>query len=313
MEPLRGAALLLLLLLAAVAAVCWAQQEQGCVCPKNKRTTNCSLSSGTCRCMSFGSQVSVGCDTLTSKCLLMKAEMAGSKKAGRRRPKFAYVDNDGIYDPDCENSGIFKARQCNGTSCWCVNTAGARRTEKSDRDLQCSELVRTSWIIIETKHTERSTAVDVSHLNEAIKNEFFKRYLLAPKYISDVTYKNPSITIELKQNLSQKSDGDVDIADVAYYFEKDVKDDTLIQNGMLQINISGEPLKFDQTLIYYVDEKAPEFSMKRLTGGVIAVIVVVILAIVAGIVVLVITRKRRSKYEKSEAKEMNEMQRELNP
>ncbi|CAM5103162.1 unnamed protein product [Eretmochelys imbricata] len=311
MELLRGAALLLLV---AAAALCWAQQDQGCACSKNKRTTNCSLSSGTCQCMSFGSHVPVRCDTLTSKCLLMKAEMAGLKKAGRReRPKYAYVDNDGIYDPDCENSGIFKARQCNGTSCWCVNTAGARRTEKSDTELKCSELVRTSWIIIETKHSERSSAVDASRLKETIKNEFNRRYLLDPKYISDVVYENPYITIELKQNASQKSPQDVDIADVAYYFEKDVKGDTLIQNGMLHINISGEPLKFGQPLIYYVDEKAPEFSMKRLTGGVIAVIVVVILAIVAGIVVLVITQKRRGKYEKSEAKEMNEMQRELNP
>lgn len=35
-------------------------------------------------------------------------------------------------------------------------------------------------------------------------------------------YENPSITIDLKQNSSDKSSGDVDIADVAYYFEKDV-------------------------------------------------------------------------------------------
>ncbi|XP_053879412.1 epithelial cell adhesion molecule [Malaclemys terrapin pileata] len=310
MELLRGAALLLLL----VAAVCWAQEDQSCTCATNKRTTSCTNRSGICECTSIGSQVTIQCDTLTSKCLLMKAEMAGLKKSGRReRPKYAYVDNDGIYDPDCENSGIFKARQCNGTSCWCVNSAGARRTEKSDTNLQCSELVRTSWIIIETKHAERSTAVDASHLKETIKREFKTRYLLNPEYITDVLYENPYITIELKQNVSQKSGKDVDIADVAYYFEKDVKGDSLLQNGMLQINISEEPLKFDQALIYYVDEKPPEFSMKRLTAGVIAVIVVVILAIVAGIVVLVITRRRRGKYEKSEAKEMNEMQRELNP
>uniref|UniRef100_A0A8C3SVA9 Epithelial cell adhesion molecule n=1 Tax=Chelydra serpentina TaxID=8475 RepID=A0A8C3SVA9_CHESE len=257
-----------------------------CTCPKNKRTTNCTSIPGspgspsTCRCTSIGSQVSVSCDTLTSKCLLMKAEMAGLKSGRGSRPKHAYVDNDGIYDPDCENSGIFKARQCNGTSCWCVNTAGARRTEKSDTDLQCSELVRTRSVL-------------------TIKNEFKKRYLLDPKYISEV-YEDPYITIELKQNVSQKSREDVDIANVAYYFEKDVKGDSVIQNDMLHINISGKPLKFDHALIYYIDEKPPEFSMKRLTAGVIAVIVVVILAIVAGIVVLVITRKRRGKYEKSE-------------
>nr|XP_006125559.1 epithelial cell adhesion molecule [Pelodiscus sinensis] len=292
----------------------WQAAKIACSCATNKRTTNCSMSSGTCQCTSFGSQVLVNCQTLTSKCLLMKAEMAALKKSGRReRPKHAYVDNDGIYDPDCENSGKFKARQCNGTSCWCVNTAGVRRTEKSDADLQCSELVRTSWILIETQHGERSKDVDVSQLKETIKNEFRRRYLLEPKYIHDVVYEKPLIIIELKQNVSQKSSQDVDIADVAYYFEKDVKGDSLLVTNPLVINVSEEPLKLDQTLIYYVDEKPPEFSMKRLTAGVIAVIVVVVLAIVAGIIVLVITRRRRGKYEKTEIKEMNEMQRELNP
>ena len=35
-------------------------------------------------------------------------------------------------------------------------------------------------------------------------------------------YDNDVITIDLVQNSSQKTQNDVDIADVAYYFEKDV-------------------------------------------------------------------------------------------
>lgn len=35
-------------------------------------------------------------------------------------------------------------------------------------------------------------------------------------------YENDLITIDLVQNSSQKAQNDVDIADVAYYFEKDV-------------------------------------------------------------------------------------------
>ena len=35
-------------------------------------------------------------------------------------------------------------------------------------------------------------------------------------------YENDVITIDLVQNSSQKTQNDVDIADVAYYFEKDV-------------------------------------------------------------------------------------------
>lgn len=43
----------------------------------------------------------------------------------------------------------------------------------------------------------------------------------------------------------------------------------------------------DNILVYYVDEVAPTFTMKKLTAGVIAVIVVVSLIVIAGLIVLV--------------------------
>lgn len=117
------------------------------------------------------------------------------------------------------------------------------------------------------------------------------------------------------QNSSQKAQNDVDIADVAYYFEKDVKDESLFHSSKMDLRVNGEQLDLDpgRTAIYYVDEKPPEFSMQGLQAGIIAVIVVVTLAVIAGIVVLVISRKNRmAKYEKAEIKEMGEMHRELN-
>uniref|UniRef100_A0A8C6YU84 Epithelial cell adhesion molecule n=1 Tax=Nothoprocta perdicaria TaxID=30464 RepID=A0A8C6YU84_NOTPE len=216
---------------------------------------------------------------VTSKCLLMKAEVTSSKSGRFNKPKDAFEDTDGLYDPECENSGMFKAKQCNGTSCWCVNTAGVRRTDKHDTTLKCNQLVRTTWIILELKHAER-------------------------KHLSHSQYENPYITVDLKQNSSSKSAGDVDIADVAYYFEKDAKGDSIFHNDRLNISVDNEALKFDKMVVYYVDEIAPEFSMKSVTPGVIAVIVVVVLAVVAGIAVLVSSRKA--------VKEMNEMHRGLN-
>ncbi|KAJ6667052.1 hypothetical protein lerEdw1_019055 [Lerista edwardsae] len=290
MELPRGATTLLLAaaaLLALAATVC---RAQGCVkCDKNKRieAESCYLDNGICKCNSLGSNVTVNCEILTSKCLLMKAELYGLR-GGRSKPKHAYVDNDGIYDPECDVNGKFKAKQCNGTStCWCVNSAGVRRTDKTDGKLNCSEVVRTSWIIIEMKHLETNTAVSEDIIKETIKNVFSQRYHLNPKLIY-VTYEKPSITVELKQNASEKSLMDSDIADVAYYFEKDVKGDPIIwNNDPFNIDIAKEPLQLQDTVIFYVDEKLPEFSMQRLTAGVIAVIVVVILAIVVGIIVLV--------------------------
>ncbi|XP_060104813.1 epithelial cell adhesion molecule [Heteronotia binoei] len=298
----RRVVLPLVALLALVATV-----YCDCMCDKNKRVKECILNNGECTCVSLGSDITVSCGTLTSKCLLMKAEITGLM--GRKRPSQAFVDNDGIYNPECDNNGNFKAKQCNGTStCWCVNSAGVRRTEKSEANITCNEVVRTSWIIIETKPV--NTVLDTQSVQRAFTEAFVQRYLLDEKHIN-VMYDNSYITVELKQNTSEKSLGDVDIADVAYYFEKDVKGDPIPIQSRWNLTVQGQPLELQDTLIYYVDEKPPEFSMKGLTAGVIAVIVVVALAIVAGILVLVFTRRKTGKYEKAEVKEMNEMHREL--
>ncbi|NXY10626.1 EPCAM protein, partial [Pteruthius melanotis] len=263
-----------------------------CVCEKNKRVTNCRLENSRCRCDAIGSGVTVDCSTLTSKCLLMKAEVMGSKSGRREKPKDAFEDTDGLYDPECENSGAFKAKQCNGTTCWCVNTAGVRRTDKHDADLKCNQLVRTMWIIIEMKHAERSAPLNAESLKKFFMDTITSRYQLDGRYISSVLYENPYITIDLKQNSSAKSFGGVDIADVAYYFEKDVKGQSIFHNNAgLNVSIDNEEVKLERTVVYYVDEIAPEFSMKSLTPGLIAVIVVVVIAIVAAIVVLVSSNK----------------------
>ncbi|NWR48812.1 EPCAM protein, partial [Regulus satrapa] len=273
-----------------------------CVCHMNKRVTNCRQLNGQCLCEAIGSGVTVDCSTLTSKCLLMKAEIMGSKSGRREKPKDAFEDTDGLYDPECENSGAFKAKQCNGTTtCWCVNTAGVRRTDKHDADLKCNQLVRTMWIIIEMKHAERNAPLNHESLKKFFMDTITSRYQLDGRYIANVLYENPYITIDLKQNSSEKSSKDVDIADVAYYFEKDVKGQSIFHNNMgLNISIDNEPVKLEKTVVYYVDEIAPEFSMKSLTPGLIAVIVVVVIAIVAAIVVLVLTRRRKGKYVKAE-------------
>lgn len=86
------------------------------------------------------------------KCFLMKAEMfrarnnLSTRSIGGKPVETAFVDNDGIYDPECENDGKFKAIQCNNTdTCWCVNSAGVRRSDKADKSLKC-EPVETQWV-----------------------------------------------------------------------------------------------------------------------------------------------------------------------
>ncbi|XP_006012928.1 epithelial cell adhesion molecule [Latimeria chalumnae] len=300
-----------ILVILALASLTAAQNKTECQCRENKLAA-CTENAGKCVCvLHLGAQMSnqeIDCTKLTPKCFLMKAEM--NKKAGRRKPtEHAFVDNDGIYDPDCEDNGVFKARQNNHSEeYWCVNSAGVRRTDKKDGNLKCSELVKTFWIQIQMKHKEMSKEIDSSKLKDAVKTAITSRYKLNGEHIEKITYEKDSreIFVDLKQNVTASN---ADIAAVAYYLEKDVKQETLFRdNSNLDIKVDEMPVGIESVLIYYVDEKAPEFSMKQLTAGVIAVIVVIVLAIIAGLVVLVITRKRQSR--KPQGRELDEMQKQ---
>lgn len=51
--------------------------------------------------------------------------------------------------------------------------------------------------------------------------------------------------------------------------------------------VGSQSLEMENILVYYVDEEGPTFTMKNLSGGIIAVIVVVVLAVVIGLLALV--------------------------
>ncbi|NXO49971.1 TACD2 protein, partial [Aramus guarauna] len=303
MEPLFG---VLLGLIVAVAS----SAQNNCTCVTNKWTVCAQGESGNCTCTLVGSNREVDCSTLTSKCLLMKAEMIPLKEQHFQGHPRGLLDSDGIYNPDCEDSGIFKARQCNPAgTCWCVNTAGVRRSEKGDKSVSCSELVRTSWIYIELIHKKRSRAFDVPDVTNALNHLFESRYKLHPKYIAAIKYDSPLIQIRLNQNESEKSRCDVDIADVAYYFEKDIKDDSVFNsNSTLTVTVNGDALDIEKLRIYYIDEKPPKFCMKQLVASISTAVTVVVLTAGFGITVLVILRWLWTrKYEKIEIKEMEEI------
>ncbi|NXY14706.1 TACD2 protein, partial [Atrichornis clamosus] len=301
MEPLFGVVLGLILAVASPA-------PSNCTCATNKWTVCAQDGPGNCTCRLLGSNLRVDCSTLTSKCLLLKAQMIPVKEKRFWRPPHRLSDRDGIYNPDCEDSGVFKARQCNqSNTCWCVNTAGERRTEKGDRSLSCTELVRTRGIYIELTHKRRSRAFAVPDVVTALTHLFESRYKLHPRYIAAIKYDSPLIQIHLNQN--EKPRWDVDIADAAYYFEKDVKDDSVFHsNSKLTVSVNGDALDIEKLWIYYVDEKPPEFCMGQLAAGISAVVTVVLLTAAIGIAVLLILRWLRTrKYKKVESKEMGEI------
>ncbi|KAJ1157032.1 hypothetical protein NDU88_009747 [Pleurodeles waltl] len=290
-----------------------------CKCASHSQAI-CSGTPPDCNCnFPVGSETpSVNCNKLLSKCWLMKRESLGVK--GGRRPKhdFTVIDNDGLYNPDCDANGTFKAKQCNGTDlCWCVNSAGVRRTDKMDKSdpkLKCDRLVRTFWVVIQMKLNGSAPAnpTEEAAFMDALKKTIADRYKLPKKHIDNIELEGTYIYVDLKQNASEKGLTDPDIADVAYYMEKDIKGvSQLPLDNKFDIIVNGKSVGVKEPLISYIDSERPELSMKHLSAGIIAVVVVLLVAIVAGIVVLVLTRRKRGQYQKAEVKEMGEMQKEL--
>ncbi|KAK9541937.1 hypothetical protein VZT92_001948 [Zoarces viviparus] len=258
----------------------------------------------------------LNCEALVPKCFLMKAEMYRAKKGlstrtiGGKPVETAFVDNDGIYDPDCETDGKFRAKQCNNTEeCWCVNSAGVRRTDKEGKDLKCPKLVETYWVRLQLKHKKVDTPVKAENLKAAISEAMNKRYKNFNKaLVETVEYDADSRTIVVDVKKA-KGERLTDLTQMAYYMEKDVKVLPLFKNqDMFMPKVDGQTLEMENILVYYVDEEAPTFTMKHLSGGIIAVIVVVVLAVIAGLLVLFFARRRQNqKYSKTQQRELDPM------
>ncbi|XP_026164278.1 epithelial cell adhesion molecule [Mastacembelus armatus] len=300
-----------------LAAFAVGASAQSCSCDTMKWAT-CDGTPCTCFIL-VGDNVkqNLDCTKLIPKCFLMKAEMYRAKKGldtrtiGGKPTEHAFVDNDGIYDPECENNGKFKAKQCNNTEqCWCVNSAGVRRTDKGDKNIKCDKLVETYWVRLELTHKPAPNPVNAANLKAAIAESINTRYMNFNKDMVDNVQYDPDarrIVVDVKKPVGERQ---TDLTQMAYYMEKDVKVLPLFrsQNKFLP-KVDNQPLEMENILVYYVDEEAPTFTMKNLTGGIIAVIVVVVLAVVAGVLVLIFARKRQGKknYNKAQQREMDNM------
>ncbi|XP_076017079.1 epithelial cell adhesion molecule [Genypterus blacodes] len=256
----------------------------------------------------------VDCKKLVPKCYLMKAEMYRASKGldtrtlGGKPVETAFVDNDGIYDPECENDGKFRAKQCNGTECWCVNSAGVRRSDKGDSSVKC-EHVETYWIRLQLTHKAVSKPVDVGKLKQAIADAIHTRYQNFNKdLVKDIEYDADArlIVVDVKKPMGERKS---DLTHLAYYMEKDVKILPLFnEQAKFEPVVDSQKLEMENILVYYVDEVPPTFTMKALTGGIIAVIVVVVLAVVAGLLILFFARRRQQQqYAKAEPRELDAM------
>ncbi|XP_048061577.1 epithelial cell adhesion molecule [Megalobrama amblycephala] len=260
-------------------------------------------------------QQQIDCTKLIPKCYLMKAEMYRAKKnlstrsIGGKPVETAFVDNDGIYDPECENDGKFKAIQCNNTDvCWCVNSAGVRRSDKGDKNIKC-EPVETYWVRLELKHKATAVPLDGDKLKAGFQKAMQDRYMLDPSFVDKVEYDKDGRLIVVDVVKQKKTSGP-DLSRMSYYMEKDVKVLPLFLNDkqLFEVPVAGGNVSMETILVYYVDETAPTFTMQKLTGGIIAVIVVVSLIVLAGLLVLFfLARRQKAQYSKAQGREMETM------
>lgn len=300
-----------------LAALAGGASAQSCSCETMKWAT---CDGNPCACFVLvgdNNKQTLDCNKLIPKCFLMKAEMYRKSKGldtrsniGGKPVETAFVDNDGIYDPECESDGKFKARQCNNTEeCWCVNSAGVRRTDKGDKTLKCEKLVETHMVRLQLTHKEVNTKVSANELKIAIKNAIHKRYDNFNKDLVENVQYDPEARLIVVDVRKPMGDRKSDLTHMAYYMEKDVKVLPLFKNQEKFAPVVGnQTLEMENILVYYVDEEPPTFTMKNLTGGIIAVIVVVVLAVIAGVVaVVLLERRKRTRYNKAQQREMDPM------
>ncbi|TRY88725.1 hypothetical protein DNTS_029664 [Danionella cerebrum] len=218
----------------------------------------------------------IDCTKLIPKCFLMKAEMYRAKKNMSTR----------------------------SIVCWCVNSAGVRRSDKGDKNIKC-EPVETIWVRLELKHKPLTTPLDATKLKTGIQNAMLERYNLDKSLVSEVQYDQDGrlIVVDVKKD---EKDRVTDLSRATYYLEKDIKVLPLfLKNNPFEVSVEGNKVSMENVLVYYVDEKAPTFTMQRLTGGIIAVIVVVSLIVIAGLLILFfLARRQKAAYTKTQAREL---------
>uniref|UniRef100_A0A8C5R5R3 Thyroglobulin type-1 domain-containing protein n=1 Tax=Leptobrachium leishanense TaxID=445787 RepID=A0A8C5R5R3_9ANUR len=279
-------------------------------CQYNEYVT-CHLNRcGTCEAVYSGyDNLTVNCNQLTPKCRLMHLEMLHKSRSGRSRPGRGKLEADNVYDPECEPTGAFKAKQCDEDSnlCWCVDSAGVRVTDKTGDDPKCDKLVTVHLIQIDFVFK-----ADLTYLKG--REDHLRRDLISK--VSQFTMKTPQILqitvhefthkITMKLFSTNVTKEPVDIATIAYYIERDLK------RSKFTVSLDGRNVEVDQESIrvLFFDNEPPRINMKTISPGFAAIIIIIALAILTGIAVFVVVQRRaeqeRIQFEVIEGQELED-------
>ncbi|XP_053330805.1 epithelial cell adhesion molecule-like [Spea bombifrons] len=265
---------------------------------------------GTCEAVYSGyDNATVDCNQLTPKCRLMHLEMLHKSRSGESRPRRGRLEVDNVYDPECEESGAFKAKQCDEDSnlCWCVDSAGVRVTDKTGDDPKCDKLVPVHLIQIDfgfkaefaflkgrEEDLRRSLVSKVSH------------FIQKTPQILQITVHEATHDITMKLFCMNGTKELVDIATAAYYIERDLK------QNKFSVSLGGRSLEVDRDSIrvLFFDNEPPRINMKTISPGFAAIIIIIALAILTGIAVFVVVQRKaeqeRIQFEVIEGQELGD-------
>ncbi|KAM4012893.1 LOW QUALITY PROTEIN: epithelial cell adhesion molecule-like [Anomaloglossus baeobatrachus] len=262
-------------------------------CQYNQYAT-CHLNRcGTCEAVYSGYEpLTVHCDQLTPKCRLMHLEMLHRSRTFRGPAGLSKVESDNMYDPECEESGAFKPKQCEDDSsvCWCVDSAGVRVTDKTGEDPKCEKLV--SVRLIQIHFSFRADASLLTGKEEAVRRTLISkvsRFLLKTPRILQVTVHELSHEVTMKLFSTNGTKPPMDIATVAYYIEWELK-----LSGF-SLPLDGRTLEVDveSIRVFFFDNEPPRINMKSISPGFAAIIIIIIsLAILTGIAVFAVLQRR---------------------
>ncbi|KAM8921150.1 epithelial cell adhesion molecule-like [Pelodytes ibericus] len=261
-------------------------------CQYNEYVT-CRLNRcGACEAIYSGyDNVTVNCNQLTPKCRLMHLEMLHKSRSGQSRPGRGRPEVDNVYDPECEESGAFKAKQCDEDSnlCWCVDSAGVRVTDKTGDDPNCDKLVAVH--LIQIHFIFKAEFAFLKGREEELRRSLVNKvsqYILKIPQILQITVHELTHEITMKLFCTNVTKEPVDIATVAYYIERDLK------QSKFTLTLDGRHLEVDQDSIrvLFFDNEPPRINMKTISPGFAAIIIIIALAILTGIAVFVVVQRK---------------------
>ncbi|XP_029114563.1 epithelial cell adhesion molecule-like [Scleropages formosus] len=264
-------------------------------CKHNEYVTCHMNRCGTCEAVFRGyDNLTVSCNELTPKCRLMHLEMLNKRRTGSILPG-GRLDME--YDPECDEHGMFKPKQCDDDSnlCWCVDSAGVRVTDKTGDDPKCDRLVRVH--LVEILFTFKAEFTPLARTKDAIRRQLVfklvKEYTLDTTQILEINIEERShvVSIRLAENGTKDP---VDVATVAHYIERDLK------NSKFGLELDGRSLEVerDSIKVLFFDSEPPRMNMKTISPGFAAIIIVIALAILTGIAVFVVVRRRAEQEKK---------------